>query len=88
MTQDKQETDGLQPETEQEETVGALLRRTRLAQKQDLQDIAAYLCIRYQFLDALENGRYKELPGDAYANGFVRSYAAHLGLNPADIVSR
>ena len=88
MTQDKKETDNSNPERAAQETVGALLRRTRLAKKQDLRDIASYLCIRYQFLEALEEGRYKELPGEAYANGFIRSYAAYLGLNPADIITR
>ena len=72
----------------EEDTVGALLRRTRLAKNEDLQDVASYLCIRYQFLAALEEGDYKKLPGEAYANGFIRSYAAYLGLNPADILSR
>lgn len=75
-------------DSEKQETVGALLRKTRLAKKQDLRDIASYLCIRYQFLEALEENRYKELPGEAYANGFIRSYAAYLGLDPADIISR
>ncbi len=90
MTQDKKEenlSDGVQAE-ETQETVGALLRKTRLAKKQDLRDIASYLCIRYQFLEALEENRYKELPGEAYANGFIRSYAAYLGLDPADIIMR
>ncbi len=92
MTQDDKEEKAAPaetPETPQEpETVGTLLRKTRLAKKQDLRDIASYLCIRYQFLQALEENRYKELPGEAYANGFVRSYAAYLGLDAADIISR
>ncbi|MBR1777000.1 MAG: helix-turn-helix domain-containing protein [Alphaproteobacteria bacterium] len=89
MTQDNKEASVLNSAQQtEEETVGALLRRTRLAKNQDLRDIASYLCIRYQFLEALEEGRYKELPGEAYANGFIRSYAAYLGLNPADIISR
>lgn len=88
MTQDKKEAEALKTEQTGEETVGALLRRTRLAKNQDLCDIASYLCIRYQFLEALEEGQYKELPGEAYANGFIRSYAAYLGLDPADIISR
>ena len=83
MAQDKREE-----ETSVPETVGALLRKTRLAKKLDLQDVASYLCIRYQFLEALENERYKDLPGEAYVNGFIRSYAAYLGLNPADIISQ
>lgn len=89
MTQNKKETEFSMPEQVAEnETVGALLRRTRLAKKQDLRDIASYLCIRYQFLDALEEGRYKELPGEAYANGFIRSYASYLGLNAPDVITQ
>lgn len=90
MTQDKKEENisgGVSNEGTRE-TVGALLRKTRLAKKQDLRDIASYLCIRYQFLEALEEDRYKELPGEAYANGFIRSYAAYLGLDPADVIMR
>lgn len=68
-------------ENQETETVGETLRRTRLAKKLELQDVAAYLCIRARFLEALENGNTKELPGDAYAQGFVRSYAAYLGLD-------
>lgn len=73
---------------EDENTVGALLRRTRMAKNEDLRDIASFLCIRYRFLSALEESKFKELPGEAYANGFIRSYAAYLGLNPADIITR
>ncbi len=72
----------------EKESVGALLRRTRLAKKQDLRDVASYLCIRPLFLEAIEEGRRKELPGDTYAAGFVRSYAAYLGLDAEDIVAK
>lgn len=68
-------------ENQETETVGAALRRARLAKKMDVRDVAAYLCIRPRFLEALENGNTKDLPGDAYAQGFVRSYAAYLGLD-------
>lgn len=92
MTQDGKEESAARAATletpQEQETVGTLLHKTRLAKKQDLRDIASYLCIRYQFLQALEENRYKELPGEAYANGFVRSYAAYLGLDAADIISR
>ena len=89
MTQNKKETEfPIQEQVAENETVGALLRRSRLAKKQDLRDIASYLCIRYQFLEALEEGNYKELPGEAYAIGFIRSYASYLGLNAADIITQ
>lgn len=70
------------------EKVGSMLRRVRLEKKQDLKDVASYLCIRYQFLEAIEEDRQKELPGETYAAGFVRSYAAYLGLDAAEIVSK
>lgn len=88
MAQNEKKPENLNQTETKEETVGTLLRKTRLAANQDLRDIASYLCIRYQYLDALEEGRYKELPGEAYANGFIRSYASYLGLNPADIIAR
>lgn len=92
MTQDEKQTREATatalPSAEKKETVGEELRRARLAKDQDLRDIAAYLCIRYQFLQALEDSRYKELPGEAYANGFVRTYASYLGLDPSDIITR
>lgn len=92
MAQDKKKEVNILPEDvlneEPQETVGELLRKTRLAKKQDLRDIASYLCIRYQFLEALEENRYKDLPGEAYANGFIRSYAAYLGLDSADVLMR
>lgn len=68
-------------ENQETETVGETLHRARLAKKMDVRDVAAYLCIRPRFLEALEDGNTKELPGDAYAQGFVRSYAAYLGLD-------
>lgn len=92
MTQDEKQTretaETDQKPAEKTETVGDTLRRARLAKNQDLRDIAAYLCIRCQFLQALEENRYKELPGEAYANGFVRTYASYLGLDPSDIITR
>lgn len=68
--------------------VGALLRASRLRCGEELQDIAALLRIRYPFLEAIEDGRYHELPGSAYAIGFVRTYAEHLGLDSEEVVRR
>ena len=53
-----------------------------------LRDIAAALRIRPNYLEALEGGRIAELPGNAYALGFLRTYASALGLDPNEIVRR
>jgi cytoskeletal protein RodZ len=68
--------------------VGAWLREARETTGRDLRDVAAHLRIRYPYLLAIEEGRFDDLPGRAYAAGFIRSYAAHLGLDGDAMVAR
>ncbi len=68
--------------------VGAELRAARLRLGWQLYEAAAALRIRLPFLEAIEAGRLSDLPGNAYAVGFVRSYAAMLGLDPAEAARR
>lgn len=70
------------------DTVGADLRSARMRRGDDLRTIAHALRIRREQLEALEEARYSDLPGRAYAIGFVRSYAEYLGLDPAHVVDR
>ena len=70
------------------ERIGDILRRARQDRGDDLQHIADYLCIRKGFLSALENSDYGELPADAYAIGFLRSYATYLGFDGAEAINR
>ncbi|MEX0814249.1 MAG: helix-turn-helix domain-containing protein [Dongiaceae bacterium] len=70
------------------EQIGRLLRRAREGYGQDLVAVAAQLRIRAIYLDAIEKGRFEDLPGKTYALGFVRSYAEYLGLDGADLVRR
>lgn len=67
--------------------VGAELRAARLRLGWSLEDVAQGLRIRLPFLGAIEEGRVGDLPGAAYAVGFVRTYATALGLD-ADEISR
>ncbi len=69
-------------------SVGTLLCATRMRLGKDLQRVAEVLHIRYNFLVAIEDGRYEDLPGQAYAIGFVRAYADHLGLDGDEVVRR
>lgn len=68
--------------------VGELLQATRVRVGADLRDIADLLCIRYPYLLAIEEGRFQDLPGAAYATGFVRTYAEHLGLDGEEVIRR
>lgn len=68
--------------------IGATLRRAREELGYDLQQVSEALRIRRAHLEALEEGRYKDLPGATYAIGFFRSYARFLGLNADEIVEQ
>ncbi len=67
---------------------GADLRAARERIGWSLQDIATALRIRLQYLEALEAGHVNELPGNAYALGYLRSYAVALGLDPNEVARR
>ncbi|MBM3587554.1 MAG: helix-turn-helix domain-containing protein [Alphaproteobacteria bacterium] len=68
--------------------VGEELREARIALGISVEDAAIQLRINRRYLMALEEGRVKDLPGAAYAVGFVRSYATALGLDADDAVRR
>jgi cytoskeleton protein RodZ len=67
---------------------GGDLRAARERVGWSLGDIAAALHIKPHYLEALEAGRIGDLPGNAYALGFLRTYARALGLEPNEIVRR
>jgi cytoskeleton protein RodZ len=68
--------------------LGATLRAAREATGKDIATVATELCIRQPYLQALESGKHKNLPGITYAIGFLRSYAEFLGLDGEEMVRR
>ena len=68
--------------------ISALLRASRIRRGEGLRDVADQLRIRFVHLEAIEDGRFDELPGTTYAIGFIRTYAEHLGLDGEEIVRR
>ena len=85
---------GLHPSMEFESSsatvadIGALLRASRLRLGEDLRQVAGQLRIRYVYLEAIEDGRFDELPGTTYAIGFIRTYSEYLGLDGEEIIRR
>ena len=69
-------------------SVGSLLRNERLAQKGKLPEISENLRINHEHLKALEEDNANGLPGLAYAVGFIRSYADHLGLDAESLIAQ
>jgi len=73
-----------------EMTAGEMLRNARTTgrRKRELQTIAKLLCIKEEFLQALEDGNYTVLPEVVYILGFARNYAMELGLDPNEVVGK
>ena len=61
--------------------IGASLREARTRRGLSSADVQKAIRIRERYLTALEEERWELLPGDAYAKGFLRTYAEFLGLD-------
>lgn len=69
-------------------TVGEQLREARERQKVSLHAIAEKTNISVRFLDAIEKNQFEKLPGGIFTRGFIRSYAAQVGLDPDGTVAQ
>lgn len=61
--------------------VGPILRETRRRRGVELAAVEKATRIRPRFLRAIENEEWDVLPGGVYTRGFIRTYAAYLGLD-------
>ena len=80
--------DDAEPRPLAADSVARKLREARTDAGHELDDIAHALRIRYDYLLAIEEGRFEDLPGPTYAVGFVRAYADYLKLDTEDIATR
>jgi cytoskeleton protein RodZ len=62
-------------------SVGERLADARRAAGLEVADIATRTRIPLRHLEALEQGRYEELPGSTYCIGFAKSYARALDMD-------
>jgi cytoskeletal protein RodZ len=69
------------------ETSGEQLRRARQERLLTLEQAARATHIRQAYLEALEAGELDRLPSRVQARGFLRAYAAYLGLSPDDLLA-
>jgi len=68
--------------------IGAALKAARLEAGYSYEDISDALHIQPAYLSAIENLKADDLPSLGYVLGFIRSYAAHVGLDPKSAVDR
>ncbi|HEX8960100.1 MAG TPA: helix-turn-helix domain-containing protein [Geobacteraceae bacterium] len=67
-------------------SVGSFLREEREARGIALEEAVRVTRIGKNYLTALEDGRFDTIPNTAYVKGFLRAYAAFLGLSGDDVV--
>jgi cytoskeleton protein RodZ len=73
---------GLPTESGGIKAVGTWLKAAREMKGETLNDISLVTRIGKSYLEAIEDGLLSKLPSPAYTRGFIRLYAAHLGLSP------
>jgi hypothetical protein len=78
---------GLADEVVSGQTLGQILRQERELRDIPLDRIEEATRIRAAQLRAIEDDRLDALPAEAYARGFVRTYAEYLNLNGDDVVA-
>jgi cytoskeleton protein RodZ len=67
--------------------IGASLREERIRRGLTLETVEQSTRIRTRYLEAVEDERWEELPAEAYAKGFVRTYATYLELDPQQFLT-
>lgn len=77
----------MERETSPGRAVGRLLRDQRMARELAIDDVAARLRIRSRYLEAIEQGRFDQLPGAAYIPAFLRAYASYIGLDADKVMT-
>lgn len=68
-------------------TVGEILRETRVKKGMRLEDAAASIKVKPEYLIALEASDYQRLGAAPYIKGLIRAYGLYLGLEPVEILA-
>jgi transcriptional regulator with XRE-family HTH domain len=69
-----------------QETFVTRLRRHRQRNRVSLDEIAAEMHVKREWLEGLENNDLSEWPRGLYARALIRTYASVVGLDPGDTV--
>jgi hypothetical protein len=64
------------------------LRQSRIARGEDLASIAQRAGVREALLQAIEEGRFTDLPRGIYGRSAIRSFATALGLDAAEVLTQ
>jgi cytoskeleton protein RodZ len=68
-------------------SVGAYLSEERKRKNISLADVAKVTRISPRYLEALERDEFQSLPASIFVRGFLRTYAAQIGLDPGEVLN-
>ena len=66
--------------------LGQLLKKARTQKGITLDELQELTKIRKRYLEAIEEGNYKILPGNFYVRAFIKSYSEAVGLEPEEVL--
>ena len=69
-------------------TLGEKMVKHRTERRMSIVEISRGTNIQVKYLSCLENGEYSKLPADVYVKGFIKSYAAFMGLNEDALIKQ
>lgn len=61
--------------------ISEILTDARLEKGFTIENVVKATKIKKEFLIAIEDGRYFDLPSESYALGFIKNYASHVGVD-------
>nr|WP_055108397.1 RodZ domain-containing protein [Paenibacillus ihumii] len=67
--------------------LGQQLKEARLARGLSLDDVQDMTKIRKRYLEAIEAGDYKVLPGSFYVRAFIKTYAETVGVDADELLN-
>ena len=70
------------------QSLGDVLREARESKDLSLNDVADITHIRKEYLRALDEGRYDDLPEEVYTRNFIKLYAGAVGLDDTRLLER
>jgi len=68
-------------------TVGEIFFNKRNEKKLTLVQVEAATKIRAKFIEALEKNEFEKLPPGTFTKGFIKNYAAYLGLSELEMLA-
>ena len=72
---------------QQTKTVGELLQHEREQRHMSRTELAQKIRVKEQFLLALEENRFADLPAAVFVKGYIKGYARVLGFDPEPMLA-